>query len=55
MDHSYIERENPLLSLRGSFICTIPQVAHTTAFVIPILDQWLELEIAQWVHHEESI
>ena len=30
-------------------------IAHTTAFVTPILDHWLEREIAQWVHHEGSI
>ena len=23
---------------------------HTTAFVIPVVDHWLEREIAQWVH-----
>ena len=27
------------------------RITHTTAFVIP-MDQWLEREIAQWVHHE---
>ena len=24
-------------------------ITHTTAFVTPIVDQWLEREIAQWV------
>ena len=23
---------------------------YTTAFVIPVVEQWLEREIAQWVH-----
>ena len=25
------------------------------AFVTPVMEQWLEREIAQWVHHEGSI
>ena len=25
------------------------------AFVIPVVENWLEQEIAQWVHHEGSI
>ena len=25
------------------------------AFVTPVVEHWLEREIAQWVHHEESI
>ena len=37
-----------LLSInsKGSFICTIPQTAHTTAFVTPVVEHWLEQEIA---------
>ena len=27
------------------------RIAHTTAFVTPIVEHWLEQEIAQWVHH----
>ena len=30
-------------------------ISHTTAFVTPVFGQWLEREIAQWVHHEGSI
>ena len=30
-------------------------IAHTTAFVTPVVEHWLEREIAQWVHHEGSI
>ena len=50
-DHSDIERGNPLpphgllfpISRMGSFICTIPdRIAHTTAFVKPVVDHWLE-------------
>ena len=26
------------------------QIAHTTAFVKPVVEHWLEREIAQWVH-----
>ena len=29
--------------------------AHTTAFVKPVVEHWLEREIGQWVHHEGSI
>ena len=27
------------------------RMAHTTAFVTPVVENWLEREIAQWVHH----
>ena len=30
-------------------------IAHTTAFVTPVVEHWLEWEIAWWVHHEGSI
>ena len=30
-------------------------IVHTTAFVTPIVDHWLEQEIAQWVHYEGLI
>ena len=46
------------ISCKGSFIiiCTIPdRIAHTMTFVTPIMEHWLEQEIAQWVHHEGSI
>ena len=26
------------------------RIAHTTAFVTPVVENWLEREIAQWVH-----
>ena len=50
------ERGNPLpppglflISSKGSFICTIPDtIAHTTAFVTPVVEHWLEQDIAQW-------
>ena len=50
-DHSDSERGNPLplhgllfpINCKGSFVCTIPHV-------IPVVEHWLEREIAQWVH-----
>ena len=55
-DHSDSDKGNPLLphgllfpiSSKGSFICT--RIAHTMAFVTPVMDHWLEREIAPWVH-----
>ena len=29
----------------------IDKIAHTTAFVTPVVEHWLERETAQWVHH----
>ena len=58
-DQSDSERGNPLpphgllfpINSKSSFICTIPdRIAHTTAFIIPVMEHWLEREIAQWVH-----
>ena len=58
-DHSDSERGNPLpphgllfsINSKGSFICTIPdRIAHTTSFLTPVVEHWLEREIAQWVH-----
>ena len=48
-DHSDRERKTPLppINSKGSFICTIPdRMAHTTAFVTPVMEHWLEREIA---------
>ena len=52
-DHSDSEKGNPLsphrlllsINSKGSFICTIPQT-HTTAFVTPVVEHWLEREIS---------
>ena len=62
-DHSVSEIVNPLpprgllfpISSKGSFICTAHTVGHTMAFVAPVMEHWLEREIAQWVDHEGSI
>ena len=34
------------ISSKGSFICTTPtdRIAHTTAFVTPVVEHWLELD-----------
>ena len=31
------------------------RITHTTVFVKPVMEHWLERQIAQWVHHEGSI
>ena len=31
------------------------RITHTTAFVTPVVEHWLEREIAQWGTHEGSI
>ena len=28
------------------------RIIHTTAFVTPVVEHWLEQEIEQWVHYE---
>ena len=30
------------------------RIAHTTAFVTPVVEHWPEREIAQWVHRTMS-
>ena len=41
------------ISSKGSFI---PYgIAHTTAFVTPVVEHWLERKIAQWINHEGMI
>ena len=31
------------------------RITHTTAFAKPVVEHWLDREIAQWVHHEGAI
>ena len=54
-----IEREEntDVTTLQGMFYMHHPidRIACTTAFVNPVMEHWLEWEIAQWVHHEGSI
>ena len=51
-DHSDSERGNS----KVFFYMHHPtdRITHTTAFVTPVVEHWLEREIAQWVHHEGS-
>ena len=34
---------------------TTDRVAYTTSFVTPVVERWLEREIAQWVDMVQSI
>ena len=62
-DHSDSKRKLPPLhglffsiTSKGSVIFTIPdRIVNTTALFTPVMEHWLEPEIAQWVHHELSI
>ena len=75
-DHSDSEKGNPLpphrllfpINSKGLFYTHHPtdRIAHTTAFVTPVVEHWLEREIAQWVlpmkdrsddpsHHERTL
>ena len=65
-DHSDSERERKPAAAtwatlsdyqQGLFYMHHPtdRITHTTAFVAPVVDHWLEREIAQWIHHEASI
>ena len=47
-DHSDSEKGNPLPPHR-LLIPIRDRIVHTTAFVIPVEEHWLEREIAQWV------
>ena len=59
-DHSDSEKGNPLpphrllfpINSKVFFYMHHPtdRIAYTTAFVTPVVDHWLEREIAQWVH-----
>ena len=55
-DHSDSEKGNPLpphrlllsINSKGSFICTIlDRITHTTTFVTPVVEHWLERELKQ--------
>ena len=59
-DHSDSEKGNPLpphrlllsINSKGFFYMHHPtdRITHTMAFVTPVVEHWLEREIAQWVH-----
>ena len=45
-----------LISSKGSYVHhPTDRITHTTGFVTPIVEHWLEREIAQWSHHDGSI
>ena len=58
--HTDSERGNPLplhgliflIKQQGFFYMHHPtdRITHTMAFVTPVMEHWLEWEIAQWVH-----
>ena len=56
-DHSDSEKGNPLpphrlllsINSKGMHHPT-DRITHTMAFVTPVVEHWLEREIAQWVH-----
>ena len=49
-DHSDSEKGNPLLPHRLLLSIVHYRITHTTAFLTPVVEDWLEREIAQWVH-----
>ena len=49
-DHSDSERGNPLPPHGLLFSINSNRISHTMAFVTPVVEHWLEREIAQWVH-----
>ena len=63
-DHSDSERGNPLpthgllfpISSKGSFRCTIPQTGQhiPRPFFTPVVEHWLEREIAHWDETSKS-
>ena len=67
-DHTHSEKGNTLPPQKGFFYMHHPtdRIAHTTAFVTPVVEHLLEREIAQWVlpmkdrsddpsHHERTL
>ena len=64
-DHLYSEIGNILpplhdysfrLAARGFYMHhPADRISHTTTFVTPVVDHWLERVLSQWVHHEGSI
>ena len=62
-DHSDSERGNPLpphgllFPINSKEIYMhhpTDRIAHTMAFVTPVVEHWLEREIPQWVHHTKD-
>ena len=50
-DHSDSEKGYSFqLTSRVLLYAPTDRITHTTAFVTPVVEHWLEREIAQWVH-----
>ena len=30
-------------------------IGHATTFVTPVVEHWQEREMAQWIHHEQTL
>ena len=43
-------RSTPVIESLEGFKTNTDRIAHTTAFVTPVVEHWLEQEIAEWVH-----
>ena len=52
-DHS--DREETHCNNTGYSFRLAIRITHTTAFVTPVVEHWLEQDTAQWVHHEGLI
>ena len=61
-DHSDSEKGYPLpphrlllsINSKGSFMHhPTYRITHTTAFVTPVVEHWLERKIAHWVHYSQ--
>ena len=52
-----IVRDKFVQGRKGYFISSIPtyRISHTMTFGTPFVENWLERETVQWVHHEGSI
>ena len=58
-DHSEREREETrcryTATLSNYMHHSTDRITYTTAFVTPVVEHWLEGDVAQWVPHEGSI
>ena len=57
-DHSHSEKPHGYSFRLAAMVLYMhyptDRITHTTAFVTPVVQDWLEREIAQWVHHKGS-
>ena len=54
-DHSDSEKGNSFRLAARVLLYAPFHRQDSTVFVTPVVEHWLEREIAQWVHHEASI